>query len=146
MEKFSTEIEIALRGHGSIRPIITFGINEEIFNEVEVSEYLIKMNVELEKGLHKIFINFNNKINSTPDMAVEILYVKYEGMQLDRFKWANKYYPIYPEPWASQQKDPLPKYQTSATYLGWNGRIEFEFETPIYTWIHRLENLGWIYP
>lgn len=68
----------------------------------------------------------------------------FEGMSLDRFKWAGVYFPVYPEPWASTQID-LPKFHKSATYLGWNGQWELEFSVPIFTWIHKLENLGWIY-
>jgi hypothetical protein len=29
--------------------------------------------------------------------------------------------------------------------MGWNGRWELNFRVPIFTWIHQLENLGWIY-
>lgn len=43
------------------------------------------------------------------------------------------------------QTETLPKFQTNATYLGWNGLWVLEFELPIFTWIHKLENLGWIY-
>ena len=92
-----------------------------------------------------VILEFANKTNNTADMAVEIVAVAIEGMTLDRFKWSSRYYPVYPEPWASEQTDPLPEFHPSATYLGWNGRWELEFATPIFTWIHRLENLGWIY-
>lgn len=146
MEKYNTEITIKLKGHGIIKPIVTYGINNSVIDSINLKEASVFFNEDLPKGNHILFLEFYNKTNDTPDMAVEILSVMYEGYELDRFKWANKYYPNYPQPWASQQKQPLPKFQTSATYLGWNGRIEFEFETPIYTWIHRLENLGWIYP
>lgn len=146
MKKFNTEIEILLLGHGITKPIVTYGIDSDILDQVEVNEFLIKLDLNLKKGTHKIFLEFYNKTNDTSDMAIEIAYVKYEGMQLDRFKWASKYYPNYPEPWASQQSESLPLVHHSATYLGWNGLLELEFETPIYTWIHKLENLGWIYP
>lgn len=146
MVKFNTEITLKLQGHGQIKPKVTYGIDDRVLNCIELHDNVLWLNEDLIQGSHILFLEFNNKTNDTPDMAVEIVSIAYEQYELDRFKWANKYYPTYPEPWASQQKEPLPKYQTSATYLGWNGRIEFEFETPIYTWIHRLENLGWIYP
>lgn len=34
---------------------------------------------------------------------------------------------------------------TKPSYLGWNGMWKFQFEIPIFTWIHKLEGLGWIY-
>jgi len=146
MVKFNTEITVKLYGHGTVKPKVTYGIDNRVIGTIDLDEDILFFNENLDKGAHVLFLEFYNKTNDTPDMAVEILSVLYEGYKLDRIKWANKYYPTYPQPWASQQKQPLPKFQTSATYLGWNGRIEFEFETPIYAWIHRLENLGWIYP
>lgn len=144
--KFSTLIELRLKGHGHKLPVVTYGIDNITIGSIEVLDTQIRFNQEFDLGSHTIFLEFNNKTNDHPDMAVEIIEVKYEEFDLDRFKWANKYYPNYPEPWASEQTLPLPLFQESATYLGWNGRIEFEFQIPIYTWIHKLENLGWIYP
>ena len=143
--KYNTEFSIDLVPHGV--PKIDYGINGEVINpglEISVPATL-QFNLDLTKGSHTVFIDFYNKTNDTPSMALEISSVAFEGMTLDRFKWSSRYYPVYPEPWASEQTDTLPKFQSSATYLGWNGRWELYFETPIFTWIHRLENLGWIY-
>jgi hypothetical protein len=94
---------------------------------------------------HKLVLEFAGKTNETADQAVIIEAVSIEGLTLDRFKWAGKYYPIYPEPWASEQEESLPAVRENATYLGWNGSWELEFTVPIFTWVHQLENLGWIY-
>ena len=105
----------------------------------------------VDRGNHAIYINFLNKLDSESDlaqgkdMAVEIAKVTIEGMTLDRFRWAGLYYPRYPEPWAGGQTNLKPVVK-SATYLGWNGRWELPFTTPIFTWIHQLEGLGWLYP
>jgi hypothetical protein len=103
---------------------------------------LLRFSMDFESGPQQFILEFDNKVD---DSAVEIESVEFEGMTLDRFKWNSRYYPVYPEPWASEQMQPLAKFQESATYLGWNGRWEMYFDTPIFTWIHRLENLGWIY-
>jgi hypothetical protein len=100
--------------------------------------------VNLESGPHTFYIDFRNKTNNTPEMAVEIDSVTFEGITVDRFKWAGVYTPDYPEPWASTQTN-LQATLPSATYLGWNGRWELPFTTPIFTWIHQIEHLGWIY-
>lgn len=145
--KYNTEFSILLKPHGKIKPVITYGfdgISECNLLELK-TDTTLNFNLDLVIGPKIFYIIFENKTNETPDMAVEIVSVTFEGMTLDRFKWSNKYYPNYPEPWASEQTAPLPKYQSSSTYLGWNGRWELEFEIPIFTWIHRLENLGWIY-
>jgi hypothetical protein len=137
------DFSIRLQPHG--RPTITYGVDEDI-NTITLTESIeLLFSLNLSNGLHKFYIDFANKTNETPEMAVEIVDVTIEGMTLDRFKWAGLYYPNYPEPWASQQTKVLPHVHRHATYLGWNGRWELELECPIFTWIHKLENLGWIY-
>jgi hypothetical protein len=146
MEKYNTNFSILLKPHGIISPVITYKLNNLVINTIVLDkESRLHFSLDLDQGNNKFEIIFTNKINETPDMAVEILEVEIEGIVVDRFKWASRYYPLYPEPWASQQTEPLPEYQSSATYMGWNGRWELNFEVPIFTWIHQLENLGWIY-
>lgn len=143
---YNTRFSIQLRPHGAVSPKIKYGVDGQIANtELEINVPMsLYFNLDLEKGPHVATIEFYNKTNDTPDMAVEIESVTFEGMTLDRFKWANKYYPNYPEPWASTQTN-LEPVLTSSTYLGWNGRWELHFDAPVFTWIHQIENLGWIY-
>ena len=146
--KYSTKFSIELRPHysGSAAPYIDYTFNgHQQRVPLLSSSTVLSFCPDLEEGPQEFVLDFFNKTDSTPDMAVEIVNVKFEDMALDRFKWNNRYYPRYPEPWASEQPEPLPEFQQSATYLGWNGRWVLNFETPIFTWIHRLENLGWIY-
>lgn len=148
MTLFNTCFDIALKGHGTIKPTVRYGINETVINNITLSDQdtILSLNLDLAEGCQKFYIEFYGKDDSMQDTAVEIKSVSFENLTLDRFKWSSKYYPVYPQPWASQQKDPLPEFQSSATYMGWNGRWVLEFETPIFTWIHKLENLGWIFP
>ena len=49
---------------------------------------------------------------------------------------------------ASQQKKlgkKLDKFIKPNTYMGWNGQWKLTYSAPIFTWIHKIENLGWIY-
>lgn len=142
---YNVQFEIELTPHGATAPEISYGLDTITDRCVLTEPTVLKIDQTVTGEQHKFIIEFHNKTNDTPDMAVEITRVTVEGMTLDRFKWANRYYPVYPEPWASEQPDPLPEFQESATYLGWNGRWEFHFNTPIFRWIHRLEKLGWIY-
>lgn len=142
---YSTRFSIHLRPHGASAPQIRCGVNDLDENTIILNDDIrLDYDLDLPVGVHRFILEFANKTNSTPDMAVEIVNVEFEGMSLDRFKWAGVYFPDYPEPWASTQTN-LPKFHNSATYLGWNGQWELEFSVPIFTWIHRLENLGWIY-
>jgi hypothetical protein len=141
----NTQFKITLKPHGIVKPVVSYSVADQhrTLTLDELTDFEFECNFD--SGLQKFILYFNNKTNETPDMAVEIVSVSFEGMTLDRFKWAGKYYPVYPEPWASQQLNPLSEYQPSATFLGWNGRWELEFKTPIFLWIHQLENLGWVY-
>lgn len=143
---YNTEFEIKLVPHGTSSPIINYGINDNRSSTgVEITvPVTLRFNLDLEQGPQTFFIEFFNKTNETPDMALEIASVAFEGITVDRFKWAGMYYPKYPEPWASSQTDLL-ACRPTMTYLGWNGRWELAFDTPIFEWIHGLEHLGWIY-
>jgi hypothetical protein len=143
--KYNTQFSIHIKPHGETAPVIHYGVNAVTDTLMLFNDVALTFDVDLLPGANKFILEFTNKTNATPDMAVEIVAVSFEGMTLDRFKWSSRYYPTYPEPWASEQTDSLPKVHHSATYLGWNGRWELEFSTPVFTWIHRLENLGWIY-
>ena len=150
--QFDTNIEIVLKPHWwRTIPVITYGIDDQEIDMMQLNNITtLLFSFPLSKGNHNIWFDFTNKdyldsqLENGLDMAVEIVSVTIEGMTLDRFRWAGEYRPIYPEPWASTQHDLLPNIK-SATYMGWNGRWNLPFTTPIFTWIHRLENLGWLY-
>lgn len=140
------EVKIAPRFWNTV-PEITYGVDNEIIETIALDkEFSLKISRYFVHGDHKFWLTFNNKnyndcrLSENLDMAVEIHSVTFEGMTLDRFKWAGFFYPDYPLDYPDKQ--PVIK---SATYLGWNGRWELPFTTPIFTWIHRLENLGWLY-
>jgi hypothetical protein len=141
---YNTELSISLVPHYTDTiPVISYGI-DTLDNTIHLHEKTtLKFSVDLANDKHQLLIKYDN--NNGPNHAVEIESVTIEGLTLDRFKWNSRYYPVYPEPWASEQTNPLPEYQESATYMGWNGIWIMYFEVPVFPWIHRLENLGWLY-
>ena len=146
--KFNLELDLVIQPRWwRTKPVISYGIDELTINTIQVTDTCnLRLAYPLAPGEHNVWVEFKNKdyndcILPDLDMAVEIQSVSIEGMTLDRFKWAGEYYPDYPDWLANQQ--PVIK---SATYLGWNGRWVLPFTTPIFTWIHQLENLGWLYP
>jgi len=49
-----------------------------------------------------------------------------------------RFYPIYPQPWFSQQVEAgvdWPKFHHGWTSWGWNGTWVLDYETPVYTWL-----------
>ena len=146
--KFNCKIEISLKPHRwRTVPEISYGIDNLFISTICVTD-LTKLTFEYPytNGEHQIWLTFNNKdyndsvLEKNLDMAIEIVSVTIEGMTLDRFRWAGKYYPEYPDDYPEKKS-----VIESATYMGWNGRWQLPFTTPIFTWIHRLENLGWLY-
>jgi hypothetical protein len=79
------------------------------------------------------------------DKAVIIESVNFFGIHDSRFVWAGEYQPNYPEPWYSEQTIKPAPLLKSHTYLSWNGKWTLTFEVPVFTWIHQMQNLGWIY-
>lgn len=103
-------------------------------------------------GEHELNIDFLNKKNTDTigqnDKALKIDKIILNGITSDKFVWEGVYEPIYPQPWANEQKilgKKLDKFIKPATYLGWNGRWKLIYSVPLFSWIHKIENLGWIY-
>lgn len=87
-------------------------------------------------------------INKQDQEAVVVESVSFFGIEDPKFAWAGVYKPVYPEPWASEQRMQNIELKSELcphTYLGWNGKWTLTFEVPVFTWIHRIQNLGWIY-
>jgi hypothetical protein len=82
------------------------------------------------------------------DKAVVIESVSFFDINDPKFVWSGVYAPRYPEPWATQQRSQgvvLAPQLKSHNYLGWNGKWTLTFSVPVFTWIHRTQDLGWIY-
>jgi hypothetical protein len=97
---------------------------------------------------YDLTIEFTNKTNEDTqdglDKAVIIEQLTFNDISNRKFIWEGVYKPVYPEPWASEQThlEPLLK---NYDYLGWNGKWTLTFDVPVFTWIHKTQNLGWIY-
>jgi hypothetical protein len=151
---FDTLVSITLKPHFCNNwPSVIVGVNDFILYDglLEDTKTFNYENI-LSSDQNILWIEFKDKTNNdtteNSDQAIEILEVKFENISTDRMIWAGKYMPQYPEPWASEQKSAgnlLEPVLFNSTYLGWNGRWELNFSVPIFTWIHKLENLGWIY-
>ena len=80
--------------------------------------------------------------------AVVVESVIFFGISDPKFAWTGVYEPQYPEPWATQQRDQgvvLKQHLSPHTYLSWPGKWTLTFDVPVFTWIHMVRNLGWIY-
>ncbi|CAB4138224.1 hypothetical protein UFOVP328_417 [uncultured Caudovirales phage] len=109
-----------------------------------------RFDFETDQAQEYITVEFLNKQNTDTvpeqglDKAVIVRTVDFFGIQDPKFVWAGVYEPRYPEPWASQQTTLEPVLK-NYNYLGWNGKWTLTFDVPVFTWIHQVQNLGWIY-
>tara|TARA_B110000977_G_scaffold198822_1_gene284595 strand:+ start:187 stop:663 length:477 start_codon:yes stop_codon:yes gene_type:complete len=154
--EFNTNIKVGLTPiwHIDFPDIAICFNNLEIFSGVLTKPRVFEIDKNLASGDHCLEIYFTNKTDGDTipekklDKAVLIDFVKFEDMDVDRTKWAGIYEPDYPNIWYSEQvkQGSTPdKFLKNSTYLGWNGVWRLTFQSPVYTWIHKLENLGWIY-
>lgn len=135
------------------RPKVCVYLDERTIWQGDLAQPLaLDINERLSRGSHVLGIKFSGKQNSdcegNKDQAVVIKSVGFFGVADDKFKWQAVYQPEYPEPWRSEQQAQgvvLPSQLRHKDYLGWNGTWRLEFSTPIFTWMHRMLDLGWIY-
>jgi hypothetical protein len=88
-------------------------------------------------------INQDTRVDTGEDTAIIVEEIKFNGISSPKFAWAGVYRPDYPSHYSPGKL--LEPMLSPHTYLGWNGRWTLDFTLPIYTWIHKIENFGWIY-
>lgn len=92
-----------------------------------------------------IEVIFFNKPELDHDMAVIVDSVEFFGISDPKFVWQGVYSPRYPEPWYSQQPTKPDPSLPGSNYMGWNGTWRLDFSVPVFTWMHQIQGLGWIY-
>jgi hypothetical protein len=128
-------------------PEINIGIDNDIQRIILLENQTFHYEFDTNKP-SVLTVELLNKTNADTvdglDKAVVIESVSFFGISDPKFAWAGEYRPEYPEPWASQQHELKPLLKNH-TYLSWNGKWTLTFDVPVFTWIHRVQNLGWIY-
>lgn len=143
--RYPVKLSITLSPINHIDPIsVTLGIDKNLTT------------VKLEKSTT---IHFEFEAKDTCQLIVELPHkqdqeaviidkISFFGISDPRFVWAGIYEPVYPEPWAEQQRSAgidLKPCLTAHSYLGWPGKWALTFTVPVFTWIHHTQNLGWVY-
>jgi len=142
---YPTELTVVLSPVHNTGPVpIKIGINDKI-EEISIDSVTVKNFEFLHNGAGKLHIEL---VNKTDQEAVIIEQVSFFGIQDPKFAWAGVYQPRYPEPWATEQRNQglvLTPELCPHTYLGWPGIWTLTFDVPVFTWIHKIQGLGWIY-
>ena len=133
---------IAVKTHRALP--VKIGINQNM-TEIKITD-TATINFEFTSGES---CNLNVEFLEKQDQeAVIIDQISFFGIKDPKFAWAGVYEPQYPEPWATEQRSQghvLEPFLRSHTYLGWPGKWTLTFDVPVFTWIHKTQNLGWIY-
>lgn len=151
---YPVELDIHLRSvwHDN-PPEINIGINDDIQKIILTNDKVFHYKFICNNS-SIITVELLNKIDSDTvlnkglDKAVIIESVSFFGISDSKFAWAGVYEPKYPEPWATEQRGQgvvLKQHVSPHTYLGFNGKWTLTFDVPVFTWIHKIQDLGWIY-
>jgi hypothetical protein len=140
--EYPVKIKLQLKPVGT--PWVRVGLDD--FKQVKQLETLTTFEWDVD-AVDQVCLTVElfNKKNDDPTTAVEIVGIEFFGIADPKFAWAGVYCPDYPEPWASEQNPSPLKKLPGQTYLGWNGVYSLTFSVPVFTWIHKTLNLGWIY-
>ena len=151
MKKYEIKIKILIEPSYLLSaPHVTCGIDQHIFfqdNIEKVQELIIQDTVTT--GTHRFFLQLTNKDDAASkkdqDMCVKIKKITFQDME-ENFHYFSRYRPEYPQKWLQQQKELGKEWNDTilSDHIGWNGTYYIDFETPVYRWIHRKLNLGWL--
>lgn len=144
MKLYTTRIDLVLTSVGTPDSLVYLDKQPITFNRVVAGPTTYQFTNELSAGTHVLEIEHKNKPPHDADTALIVTSIAFNDIASDKFAWRGVYTPAYPEPWASEQSDLAPELPAN-NYLGWNGVWRLEFTVPIFTWIHQVEDLGWIY-
>ena len=135
-------------------PTVVLKVDENIVYSGElIQDTIFEYSADVCKGVHKISLELLNKKDSDcvdgKDKAVIIDKVLFFGIGSEHVLHKSTYVPIYSEEYIKSSRDDgieLGNVLESCNYLGWNGVWQTQFTAPVFTWLHNIENLGWIYP
>jgi hypothetical protein len=135
-------ITLAPIGYNNRWPEFYLKIDEALQDQGVLQEQrTYNFDVALEDGVHSINVGLLNKVDTDTivinnkivnDMALIVDSIVIEGYEFKDFLYRAVYSPVGRE-------------QSCSSYLSWNGEWKLEFTTPIFTWLHETQHLGWIY-
>jgi hypothetical protein len=116
---------------------------------ISLQDHLIELTVDHEQwislssqghGTVDLSIEHYDKAELDPTTALIIDQIRFNEIISPKFVYQGVYYPAYPKHLINNEK-----VISHQNYLSWNGTWRLEFTLPIYIWIHKTLDLGWIY-
>ena len=132
-----------------VPPLVTVRLANRKYWHGNLDQNLqILMVNKLEAGTYSLEVELHNKTDQDSlleqglDMAAIINSATFNDLSDPKFLYQARYWPQYPDHMLKENPSPC---LNACNYLGWNGVWRLEFTMPIFTWIHQVRNLGWIY-
>ena len=113
---------------------------------IGATEQTLKFKVQIEEGEHTLRIDHLYSPDSKNSLQVTKILI--DDIDLGVLAYNGVYTPQYPEPWYTDQcnagNTPKPTIGggsdgSACLFMGWEGKYELEFRTPLYEWL--LENI-----
>lgn len=143
MKTETFQIEILIHAdYNFIAPVVEVALDENvIFNgklKIQHTTIISTQTLELEKT-HFIKIKRSGKTTDCPEQTCKVTDVKIDNISVrDLVYHTGLFYPEYPEPWATEQKESGIKLEYPVfgeTIFGHNGIWCFEFSSPFYQYL-----------
>jgi len=119
-------------------PDIRVGVNGSMTPWIldSARKFPFKFYAEYQSILQVEFVNKqpgDTVVEKNLDKAVIVKSVSFFGITDPKFAWAGMYQRQHNHNAVSQ------------TYLSYNGTWTLQFDVPVFSWMHRVQGLGWIY-
>jgi len=138
-------VQIEIQLHPVGRPRIDISVHASRTVKQLDEDTVFRFNFETENSHECLSLTHFGKSADDADSAVIIKQISFFSISDPRFVWLGQYTPDYPELWYNQQISKPAAVLTNTDYLGWNGTWKLNFSVPVFTWIHQIQNLGWIH-
>ena len=135
---YPVDIEILLKPVG--QPRCRISLDDQRQDLVIEQETWVKLFYQ-GHGTARLSIEQYGKLDLDPSTALIIDEIKFNGIASPKFIYQGTYYPSYPKHLLDSNEGPT----LQQNYLSWNGVWTLDLSLPIYTWIHKTLDLGWIY-
>jgi hypothetical protein len=143
MKTETLQFEIVLHAdYKFLAPVVEIAVNENvIFNsKLKIQHTTITSTQSLKLGkTHSLKIKRSGKNADCPEQTCKVIDIKIDNISVrDLVYHTSLYYPEYPEPWATEQKESgieLEYPVFGETIFGHNGVWCFEFSSPFYQYL-----------
>lgn len=130
MKQFNVRVEVFLEPVGTPDVVVT--CNGRITELIVTEPVCVIFEFTNTQGPEQLTVTHRNRADTDGVTAVIVKSVKVNGIESPKIEYQGMYYPIGRE-------------ARRTTYVDWNGVWVLDFTVPVYTWLHQILGLGWIY-